>query len=333
MKLPRSVPAKAVTTPRAMMDEDGFPSEDGPLNEDQQHLQGRSRLPFFYGVASQQGHSEMNNTQEPPERDPELGHKENSPREPAPPPWAANADILAIQRRLFPDAWKNAYGPVVEALDKWLLPGETVLDVGCNRGTWVLKPYSSRIGRWIGIDSIEPETHILDEFYVGSAADIPLPDATVHVVLCYYVIEHLDNCQEVFNEFWRVLKDKGVVIFKTPNLLAPVVLLSKFTPSFFHRFFKSRFLGINESDVFPTYYRCNTLRALEQTAASAGFRRKVLSTADESYRYFEFNRILYSLSLLYSRALSLSVARPLRNQIVGVYEKSASVLKETSAGA
>lgn len=103
-----------------------------------------------------------------------------------------------------------------------ILPGTTVLDIGCGTGTmtiWLKQRYPS--ADVIGLDA---DPAILDiartkakrasvdiQFLEANAADIPLPDDAVHSVVSSLFFHHLDTDQKraVLKEILRVLAPGG----------------------------------------------------------------------------------------------------------------------------
>jgi ubiquinone/menaquinone biosynthesis C-methylase UbiE len=100
----------------------------------------------------------------------------------------------------------------------------TVLDVGCGWGQSVrlLKRRFSP-DRLIAIDV---DAHMLRccaetlrrqsitaELRQASAADIPLPDASVDLVFCHQTFHHLVRQEEAAREFMRVLRPGGLLLF------------------------------------------------------------------------------------------------------------------------
>src|SRR5438067_8477325 len=103
-----------------------------------------------------------------------------------------------------------------------LQPGETIVELGCGAGmdTLIASRMVGPNGRVISID-MTPE--MLDaaraaaseagagniEFHLGYIEDIPLPDASVDVVISNGVINLAPDKKRVFGEINRVLKDDG----------------------------------------------------------------------------------------------------------------------------
>lgn len=104
-----------------------------------------------------------------------------------------------------------------------LQPGETVLDVGCGAGidTILAARAVGPMGRAIGLDLLEEmceraRGHAQDagvaewtEFVRGEMEDIPLPDASVDVVISNGVINLSPRKSRVLAEIRRVLRPGG----------------------------------------------------------------------------------------------------------------------------
>lgn len=85
-----------------------------------------------------------------------------------------------------------------------------ILDVGCN-----YKPYfpffEGLFESYIGLDIHEGE-HI---DVVAKAEKIPFPDNSFDVILCFQVLEHIENPEKAISEMRRVLKDGGLLMLTT----------------------------------------------------------------------------------------------------------------------
>ncbi|MHA3022737.1 class I SAM-dependent methyltransferase [Mycobacterium sp. BMJ-28] len=55
------------------------------------------------------------------------------------------------------------------------------------------------------------------QMHLGNLADLPLPDASVDVVVNFQVIEHLWDQGQFVGECFRVLRPGGVLLMSTPN--------------------------------------------------------------------------------------------------------------------
>jgi ubiquinone/menaquinone biosynthesis C-methylase UbiE len=105
-----------------------------------------------------------------------------------------------------------------------------VADIGCNTGMqchlWARLGHRAR-----GLDISEPlletararaqEAGLPIVFEMGSATDLPWPDASIDVCISPGLLEHVNDWQSCLKEFARVLRPRGVLYLTTTNVLCP----------------------------------------------------------------------------------------------------------------
>jgi SAM-dependent methyltransferase len=103
-------------------------------------------------------------------------------------------------------------------------PGAFVLDVGCGRGDSVdaFRAVDPSV-RWVGIDlpdSVEAAERTRDdaEFLVFDGEHMPFADASVDVVFCRQVLEHVERFDVLLAEIARVLRPGGGLAGSTSQL-------------------------------------------------------------------------------------------------------------------
>lgn len=104
--------------------------------------------------------------------------------------------------------------------------GKVVLDIasGEGYGSAMLAEHALQV---IGVDiSEQAVAHAQQryqrdnlEYRVGSCAAIPLPDASVDLLISFETIEHHDQHQEMMQEIRRVLRKDGVLLISSPDKL------------------------------------------------------------------------------------------------------------------
>ena len=110
------------------------------------------------------------------------------------------------------------------ALADRLVAGRAVLDVACGEGygSALLARSAARV---VGVD-LCPETvrHAAAKyrrdnlsFLAGSCTSLPLPAASVDVVVSFETIEHIDQHDAMLAEVRRVLRPGGVLLISTPD--------------------------------------------------------------------------------------------------------------------
>jgi SAM-dependent methyltransferase len=137
--------------------------------------------------------------------------------------WAQELGYPEPELSLVPDATVESFAGVA---NHWPLgsiePGETVLDLGCGAGTDLLiaAQMVGREGRVIGVDmtatmlaraseSAQAMGLANVELHESLVESVPLPDASVDVVISNGVIDLIVDKDAVFSEIDRVLRPGG----------------------------------------------------------------------------------------------------------------------------
>ena len=185
-----------------------------------------------------------------------------------------------------------------------LRPGDTLLDAGCGRTAPVLGKFRGRAARLIGVDLVDFTTEIEGiELIKGDLSGVPLPDASVNLIMSRSVMEHVTDPHAVYTELGRLLQPGGRLIFLTANLWDYAALIAKSVPNHLHPWIVSRTEGRAEEDVFPTAYKTNTRGAVERWAAATGFEVEAFRHLSQYPNYFMFSAPLFLLATAYEKAI------------------------------
>ncbi|MBT2145640.1 MULTISPECIES: glycosyltransferase [unclassified Rhodanobacter] len=106
-----------------------------------------------------------------------------------------------------------------------LVEGKDVLDIACGEGygsAMLARRARSVRGVDIAGDAVAHASAIYKgihslEFMQGNAAEIPLGDDSVDVVVSFETIEHHDRHKEMLSEIRRVLRPDGLLVISSPN--------------------------------------------------------------------------------------------------------------------
>ena len=115
-----------------------------------------------------------------------------------------------------------------------LQPGERVLDVACGTGV-ISRLASERVGVGGSVTAIDIAPDMIDvaksvatpegakiDWRIADAASLPIPDASVDVVLCQMGLMFMENRAAAVAEMHRVLAPSGRLAINTPGRIQPV---------------------------------------------------------------------------------------------------------------
>ncbi len=190
-------------------------------------------------------------------------------------------------------------------INSLLKPSYTVLDLGAGRGTWFfadkseyrrrLRSIKGKVQTFIGADVDEAvlSNQTTDENLLIEEGRIPLPDSSVDVIICDFVLEHIANPTRFELEVYRVLKSGGFFCARTPHLLHYVSVAARCISDINH----SRVLKLiqprrKSEDTFPTAYKCNTMRAVSRYWGNDRWKHFSYIYCPHPSYYFD-NRLVY----------------------------------------
>ncbi|NML23598.1 class I SAM-dependent methyltransferase [Pseudoflavitalea sp. G-6-1-2] len=156
-----------------------------------------------------------------------------------------------------------------KAIPSSSLHGKTVLEVGCGEG-YGMEMLHHQAAQWLAIDKKKPARVEFNDHKQFQYCLLPhltgIPSNNFDTVICFQVIEHIEDDHALLREMKRVLKPGGTLYLTTPNKMmsltrnpfhvreyAPVsmqVLIAKH----FHR---ASVEGIYGNDIVMDYYEAN----------------------------------------------------------------------------
>ncbi len=155
-----------------------------------------------------------------------------------------------------------------------LRPDMVVLDYGAGRGAGIVEdpiPYrrelrrlKGKVAKVIGVDvdeAVELNPGLDKAVVIAPDRPLPLPDASVDLILSDFVFEHIADPPHCASELDRVLRPGGWICARTNY----VPLIARSIPERLHqRVLAWAQPGRKIEDVFPAYYRMNDLRTIRR---------------------------------------------------------------------
>jgi 2-polyprenyl-3-methyl-5-hydroxy-6-metoxy-1,4-benzoquinol methylase len=233
-----------------------------------------------------------------------------------------------IQRRIVPDL-QYSQTTYEGLLNQYVTDGIEWLEAGCGHQIlpeWrvsqeqaLVNKCSQVVGVDLDFEGMKKHRTIKKTVY-ANLKSLPLASESFDLVTCNMVVEHLEEPEQVFKEFHRVLRPGGKVIIHTPNAYGYPTIAARMLP----QFAKVKLAGILEGrdaeDVFPAHYRANTPKRLDETLRLAGFHKERFLCIPTSCALY-FSRLLVSLELAYVRLTLKPTFEHLRTNLLCAYAK------------
>lgn len=220
-------------------------------------------------------------------------------------------------------SWKSPVEFYREVIRNCSANSFILLNAGCGESKEAIN-YKYLSKRCIGIDidfTFLNRNKACNNLINGSLEYLPFKNSTFDIIVCKDVLEHLKTPIIVFQEFSRILKNRGFLIILTPNIYNYVSIISRITPFRFHTFF-NKLRGINATNIFPTYYKANSIRSLKELGKSVGLKMEGHMMIQKWPSYLIFSVILFRIGIMYERILNrFELLQFLRSTIVAVYKK------------
>ena len=221
-------------------------------------------------------------------------------------------------------SWLGIDDKLEISITDYLLTGGYALDIGCGRRS-PLGNYRDNVDQLIGTDlDLDDMKANVDIFNLALAdgGALPFPSEKFNFLLSKTVIEHLEDPQKFFNEASRVLKPGGVFVWATSNLKSLPIIIARLTPLSVHKWvYQKIFSQSLDFDQFPTYFRANTIKALDRQLMKAGLSKIVIHQANWP-QYFAFSRLIFRLLLPLHRWSEKIGVGIFNVHLIGVYRKA-----------
>lgn len=222
---------------------------------------------------------------------------------------------------------KKGYRPALEVyteIASSLVNRDTLLlDAGCGEAGLVEEYHQEMARLVVGVDTyLWPirKTIQIENVVEGNLAALPFSDRRFDLVMCSWVLEHLPDPAAVLGEITRVLKQGGHFLFITPNALNYLIWARRLVPNRASKRVVNAIYARGDDYVFPTFYRANTRRAIDDYLRPLGCEcRRFEYVSDPSYT--AFNEVFFWGSVLVERVTDVIWPQS-KAHLVGLYQKA-----------
>ena len=215
-------------------------------------------------------------------------------------------------RGIFVDSlFRYYYGRLIDynlIFYDWVRPfifkGSVALDLGAGAGLNTAYDFANIAHRMIGID-LDPrimQNPNIKEPLCMNFYENQFPDNMFDVVFANSVIEHIEHPELFLSEVKRILKPDGYFFCRTPNILHYAMILSKYTPYWFHKFYCG-LSGRDYEDTFPTYYRMNSEKQIAELGRKLGFEYEI-KTFEGQPDYLFLDPVTFMMGVGYERLVN-----------------------------
>jgi 2-polyprenyl-3-methyl-5-hydroxy-6-metoxy-1,4-benzoquinol methylase len=153
-----------------------------------------------------------------------------------------------------------------------LKPEFTVLDLGGGRGEWMeddcnirksLRLIKGKVKKVIAadIDPIVMQNKSADEYLIIDNNFENLPSNSYDLIICDWVLEHIEQPQIFFNNIKRILKHGGFFCARTPHKYSYWAIANRLVPEKIAlQILKYAQPFRQAKDIFSTFYYLNTMQ-------------------------------------------------------------------------
>lgn len=153
-----------------------------------------------------------------------------------------------------------------------------ILDLGAGRAAWYdddkcttrkdIRLLKGKVKSVIAadVDDAVFENKSSDQQILIKAGKLDIKPNSIDLIIADYVLEHIDNPKEFYNQINNTLKSGGWFCARTPHKWSYVALVGTIVKNAFHaKFLKYIQPNRKEIDVFPTHYKLNSFSDISTT--------------------------------------------------------------------
>lgn len=205
----------------------------------------------------------------------------------------------------------NEVGRVLEkANSKWL-------DIGAGTN-WLITHYDENGGLKLGVDITKSDKiENKNRFVLANIDSLPFKKCSFDLITAYFVVEHLKTPIHSLLEVSRILKQNGSFLMLTTNIFSPLILIMRIIPLSIKSMIIS-FLIKKKFIPHHGYYRFNNPKIIKLHSQYLPLKLVRIYLCEQ---LCFFNKILFFISIIYHRILSLHFLEDFRVNIVALFQK------------
>lgn len=235
---------------------------------------------------------------------------------------AGVSSVEKLHRRFY-GGYKSPFDRFNEEARRLANEDSVVLHAGCGADSSIGFRTVARATVGIDLDEWVLHNSDVDLGIIGDISHLPLADECVDFAVSRWVLEHLRRPDLFIQETARILKPGGCLLVLTPNLYHYFALAVRIVPISIQRWTIQNLLSGNPDEVFPTFYRANTICRIRSIATKAGLvevRSHMLEGAPSILRFF---LPIYLAGIAYERVVNrFELLAGFRGAILVVFRKS-----------
>lgn len=226
-----------------------------------------------------------------------------------------------LRSRFYPN-YASPFSRFNQEVLKLIEEDDFILHAGCGADSSI--GFNERASTTIGLD-LDPyilNNADLDLGVVGDLDFLPLASGSLDLVVSRWVLEHLRNPMAAITETARVLRPGGRLILLTPNRWHYAGAITSIVPHNLQRLFVKALLRGDPDDVFPTFYRANTVGRLRSLTSEAGLICDRLLMVEGAPMLLSFSPVTFLLGIAYERLVNrVDQLAEFRHAILAVFSK------------
>jgi len=206
--------------------------------------------------------------------------------------------------KLFEPDWTPQNEKYRSTVERYVNRDDALLDIGCGRSSFMRDIYS-RANKVIGLDS-DPqalgENQVVQIKLSGGLEKLDdVERSSIDIAVTSWVLEHINDVDQLFIQLNKVLKPGGLFISLTPNKKSMVTRLSMVLPNKTHPLLVKMIWGRAEKDTYPAYYKLNTVEEIQAYADKYGYLVESIELLKDPTYYAIRPRFLNFILKIYNR--------------------------------